>query len=359
MAALVSVFVAAGCEQVLGIPDREEAANVECVDGACVCVSEAYADCNDDLADGCEVRLADDPTSCSACGHDCLGGGCAEGLCTPATVFADDGAFGLARVERTLFFGTAHGEVRSLDIDSGVLATLYESPTGVRKKVVDVAADAHHVVAISQFGMVVIDRASPAAPVTRPMVLSAFDRVALTDTHVIHMKRLADGQMGELWSYAFDGTSATLVASDMFFGSRPLTTHTSAPFWSTATTILTLDASGQPVIHQDGFTDIRGLAESDEALFVLDQLDDHCEIAVKPWDGSAGDSSSIGDKCPLQIAAYDRAAFWQDQTNRIVAFQEGIVVVATDLPPSAEVVLAPTEEAVYLTGDLGLRRVAR
>lgn len=343
----------------MGIPDRQEAANLECVDGACACISDAYADCNDDLDDGCEVRLADSPSNCSVCGHDCLGGGCAEGLCTPGTLFGDDGAYGLARVDRVLFFGTAHGEVRTFDIDTEALDRLYESPMGGGKKVVDVAADAHHVVALSQFGMAVIDRASPATPVVKPMLLSAYDRVALTDTHVIHMKRVADGAMGEIWSYSFDGASATLVTSGIFFGSRPLTAHAGAPFWSTETTVQTLDAGGQPVLYLDGFTNIRGLAESDEALFVLDQLEDRCEMAVKPWDGSAGTASSVDGRCPIHLAAYARAPFWQDETNRIVTFQDGIVALATELPASAEVVLAPTEDAVYLTGDLGLRRVAR
>jgi len=59
----------------------------QCVAGSCTYGCAAgYADCNLDTTDGCEVLLKSDPQNCGACGHDCKGGGCSNGVCQPSTV---------------------------------------------------------------------------------------------------------------------------------------------------------------------------------------------------------------------------------------------------------------------------------
>lgn len=74
-------FIAGGCEQILGIPDRRPAANATCADGACTCDAN-YGDCYDD--DGCETPLAANDDHCGACDHGCQGGKCVDGSCEPA-----------------------------------------------------------------------------------------------------------------------------------------------------------------------------------------------------------------------------------------------------------------------------------
>jgi hypothetical protein len=46
--------------------------------GSCV---PPLAECNGITTDGCESNLDSDPLDCGSCGHDCLGGACAAGVC--------------------------------------------------------------------------------------------------------------------------------------------------------------------------------------------------------------------------------------------------------------------------------------
>jgi hypothetical protein len=65
-----------------------------CVFGGC---DAGYADCNNDLSDGCETSVLDDPDNCNACSHvcslenvsidQCSGGQCTVGAC--ATGYSD------------------------------------------------------------------------------------------------------------------------------------------------------------------------------------------------------------------------------------------------------------------------------
>lgn len=49
---------------------------------------------------GCGDALAVDPHNCGACGHDCLGGGCAAGRCQPVTLVADASLPGYVALDR-------------------------------------------------------------------------------------------------------------------------------------------------------------------------------------------------------------------------------------------------------------------
>src|SRR5258706_12609267 len=41
-----------------------------------------FADCNNNIADGCEANLNNDPKNCSKCGMSCNGLVCLSGMCT-------------------------------------------------------------------------------------------------------------------------------------------------------------------------------------------------------------------------------------------------------------------------------------
>jgi len=45
-------------------------------------------------ANACSTNVQSDPVNCGSCGHDCLGGACVSGLCTPATVMTAEDADG-------------------------------------------------------------------------------------------------------------------------------------------------------------------------------------------------------------------------------------------------------------------------
>jgi hypothetical protein len=57
--------------------ERELAPNLTCDGGDCGC-AQGFATCS---AGTCATHLTEDPESCGACGHSCLGGSCVDGRC--------------------------------------------------------------------------------------------------------------------------------------------------------------------------------------------------------------------------------------------------------------------------------------
>jgi hypothetical protein len=80
-----SACVSLSCDRVLGIPERTLDSRLACANGECVCLA-GFGDCDDNLDNGCESDLRSSSTSCGACGHDCLGGGCVEARCQPVAL---------------------------------------------------------------------------------------------------------------------------------------------------------------------------------------------------------------------------------------------------------------------------------
>src|SRR5580692_3141859 len=52
-------------------------------------ISDAGADVTRADSSVCSADTGSDPLNCGICGHSCLGGGCADGLCTPITLIAN------------------------------------------------------------------------------------------------------------------------------------------------------------------------------------------------------------------------------------------------------------------------------
>lgn len=86
-----------------------------CDSAGCHC-AEPFADCDDDAENGCETVLTSDPSSCGACGHDCLGGACTDGVCGPATLFigvsSGDALFAVSSTEEVYVADEEHGVIR-------------------------------------------------------------------------------------------------------------------------------------------------------------------------------------------------------------------------------------------------------
>jgi hypothetical protein len=58
-----------------------------CEAGTCkIGCNSGFANCDGDDANGCETNLQNDASNCSACGHGCLGGTCAIGVCQPVVI---------------------------------------------------------------------------------------------------------------------------------------------------------------------------------------------------------------------------------------------------------------------------------
>jgi hypothetical protein len=73
---------------------------------------QGRADCNGLAADGCEIDLTSDATSCGVCGHGCQGGPCQSGLCQPTIVASGQGyAYHLAATEAAVYWTRTDGSV--------------------------------------------------------------------------------------------------------------------------------------------------------------------------------------------------------------------------------------------------------
>lgn len=114
--AALALFVPAGCEQILDVPERTAVVNLTCAGGVCSC-EEAYGDCKGGLSDGCETPLMKSSEHCGACGHSCDGGTCVDGVCEPV----------LMRVGEAIAGPVVSGDfVYVVDRDTGALL---RSPT--------------------------------------------------------------------------------------------------------------------------------------------------------------------------------------------------------------------------------------
>lgn len=116
-----AVLIGAGaCTAVLDVPDVT-VSHVKCEDGKCVCEPH-HAHCVSSSADKCETDLRTASQHCGACGHDCLGGECQDGVCQPLVIASVAGARGLVAHAGEVYLAVC----RDLDPDAGasVLAFL-------------------------------------------------------------------------------------------------------------------------------------------------------------------------------------------------------------------------------------------
>lgn len=109
--AVASLFATlAGCNAIIGTRDlylgdagaSDAAGNVDAV---------APKDGGDGAVSTCkegDPSLQTDKANCGRCGHDCLGGECAAGVCKPVRISAETRVFGLALLDDKVYF-TANG----------------------------------------------------------------------------------------------------------------------------------------------------------------------------------------------------------------------------------------------------------
>jgi hypothetical protein len=82
-----------------------------CSAGACgVACNQKTGNCDKDDTNGCETSLGDDPKNCGACGHDCEGGACTDGVCQPFALVGGEGTCNQIRLTATDVFWTALGK---------------------------------------------------------------------------------------------------------------------------------------------------------------------------------------------------------------------------------------------------------
>ncbi len=106
-----------------------------CANGTCaISCTSGYADCDGVNANGCEANLSNNADHCGACGHDCQGGTCSNGVCQAwvlATVAAEPRNLA---VSSTHVFWTTPSAVQGIPRSGGALvnlATGQPDPNGI------------------------------------------------------------------------------------------------------------------------------------------------------------------------------------------------------------------------------------
>lgn len=84
-------------------------------------------DCDLDAANGCEESLASSQHHCGACGHDCLGGACLEGVCQPFALHHESGQpWSMALSPTHVVWMNSDGRVEKIPKKGGPVTLLTE-----------------------------------------------------------------------------------------------------------------------------------------------------------------------------------------------------------------------------------------
>ncbi len=109
-----------------------------CTSGACsILCNTNYADCNGTNADGCEVNLTNDKHNCGACGHDCGGGTCNNGLCTAWVLATEPSAPQHIALYGNNIYWTLSNAIRSVAKTGGTVSSVVWSVTNASDLAID------------------------------------------------------------------------------------------------------------------------------------------------------------------------------------------------------------------------------
>lgn len=111
------------CYDICGTPSNGIAT---CTTSKCgVACNVNYGDCDADATNGCEADLLSDAKNCGACGRDCLGGGCQNGMCQPIVVYTASGLqLEDMTVDTTRIYWTDGTAIYSIAKSGGAVTTL-------------------------------------------------------------------------------------------------------------------------------------------------------------------------------------------------------------------------------------------
>ncbi len=108
-----------------------------CTSGVCgLACNSNFGNCDNADDNGCETQLFADPKNCGACGRDCAGGGCTNGLCQPVTLASNQSYPQALAVDlSTVYWATLYNfQVDKIAKDGGtssILASNEIYPSGV------------------------------------------------------------------------------------------------------------------------------------------------------------------------------------------------------------------------------------
>jgi hypothetical protein len=228
--------------------------NATCTAGACnVACAPGFAECNQNLLDGCETSTTSDPHNCGACGHDCFGTPCVAGACLPlvfgktrdatswlevddVSAYAGSGQ----RIEVLPFDGSkslsmfeGQGAIQQLQYHTGTLYVIRNSSliTGVVNEVDALSRNGQSIRCVTRFqqgtsrrfdgdptslawasSLVDLDAGAPILRAVDPDASCPPPDAGITGTTIAALAVTKDGKIGE--SVVLDGPNAFISAMD-------------------------------------------------------------------------------------------------------------------------------------------------
>ncbi len=178
----------------------------------------------------CNADLATDPLHCGACGHDCLGGSCEQGVCTTGHFTFASGPTTLASREDVVYFTEYFGfNVRGLSIDQGSAKTLahfdeWHRPIGVALAGQHAYFTVYNPLDPAEegpgwLGRAPLDGGPPSVVVSSP---SGPWAVAIDAEAVYFTNRWGGSALSRVALDAPDGATAEELIADRGWGSQPI-----------------------------------------------------------------------------------------------------------------------------------------
>jgi hypothetical protein len=228
-----------------GSPCLAEGAQAVCAAGQCSLTCEpGFADCDEYGGNGCEVMLATDGEHCNGCANDCLGGGCADGVCGPIPTVVTSGLdspFAIALDSSSLYVTEYRdaGRVLRIPIGGGAAVEIAANQTRPRA----IAVDATSVYWANEGGTVMKAALDGASPVELAVNQAEPYALAITATDAYFTTHTGN----ELIRVPLMGGPTSVVAPDQSDPHGVFVDQDNV-YWSTNETVRSIPLAGGAVV---------------------------------------------------------------------------------------------------------------
>jgi hypothetical protein len=343
------VLAIGGCNEILGIPERERDPHLECDDSGCRCQG-GFENCDGEADNGCETDLATSSAHCGACGHDCLGGDCEGGKCAPVALASFDIANGLALVGDEIYVGTC---------DDDLLVVKFPATGGTPTPVVvpggsscawRIAANASSILWIDQTDLRVnpLDGVVETPPLTPA---DSFAPLAASDTHAYY--GLLTGGQDVLMRIALAGGAPETIATASV---NAMVTSPTRAYWSDSDGTWSVSHTGTDVtqLFPDTVDHAYALAIDAENLYFGSSFFGAGSVGKLPLAG--GEPVFLDDSVEAVGIAVDAThLYWADEgtgsLNRVPIAGGASEVLVEGLAFDLIVSMAADDRGVYWQSD--------